>query len=407
MSQVISVTQLNRYVAALLDRDPHLGSIQVQGELSGFKKYGSGHLYFTLKDETAAVSCVMFKGQTAALAFKPQDGMKVVVMAKASLYDRDGRFQLYVQSMQADGLGQLYQAYELLKQKLAAEGLFDDRYKQKIPYLPKTIGVITSSSGAVIRDIIHVLKRRFPGFHLQLMPVAVQGDGAAAQIAAAIEQFNRIGRADLLIVGRGGGSIEDLWAFNEEVVARAVFKSVIPIISAVGHETDFTICDFVADLRAPTPSAAAELAVPVRADLEQQLLQTRFRMQRALNKQLDYQKMRLARLIDRPILSDPAEMIHRRRNRLEKLQNRLSQAILKDYGLAERRFDLLCGQLDALSPLKVLQRGYAAVQDSRYRMIQSVHAVKIQDQVNIQMQDGLLICQVNQILDSIQDGRSS
>jgi exodeoxyribonuclease VII large subunit len=401
MSKVITVAQLNKYVAALLDRDNNLRAVQVCGELSGFKSYASGHLYFTLKDENAAVSCVMFKGQAHGMRFKPENGMKVIVTAKASLYDRDGRFQLYVQSMTPEGLGELYLAYEQMKKKLEAEGIFDQAAKKQIPLIPKCIGVVTSQSGAVIRDIINVLRRRFPGFKLQLIPVAVQGQAAAGQIADAIRQFNKIGTADVLIVGRGGGSMEDLWAFNEDVVARAVYDSEIPIISAVGHETDFTICDFAADLRAPTPSAAAELAVPIKRELLISLSADRDKMKRALIRKLEYQRIKFDNLLARPVMKSPLEQINRRREYLDRLNQRVCDAQISMQKNSRHELNLLAAKLDALSPLKVLARGYAVVTDDHKKTVQSVRNIQIQDTINVMLRDGSINCQVQ----GVKDGR--
>lgn len=399
MSKAITVAQLNRYVAALLDRDNNLRAVQVCGELSGFKSYASGHLYFTLKDDNAAVSCVMFKGQAHGMRFKPENGMKVIVTAKASLYDRDGRFQLYVQSMTPEGLGELYLAYEQMKKKLEAEGIFDQAAKKQIPLIPKCIGVVTSQSGAVIRDIINVLRRRFPGFKLQLIPVAVQGQAAASQIADAIRQFNKIGTADVLIVGRGGGSMEDLWAFNEEVVARAVYDSEIPIISAVGHETDFTICDFAADLRAPTPSAAAELAVPIKRELLISLSADRDKMKRALIRKLEYQRIKFDNLLARPVMKSPLEQINRRREYLDRLNQRVCDAQISMQKNSRHELNLLAAKLDALSPLKVLARGYAVVTDSHRKTVQSVKDIQIPDTISVMLRDGSLKCQVQEVKD--------
>jgi exodeoxyribonuclease VII large subunit len=399
MSQPISVTQLNQYVAALLESNENLAAVQVKGEISGFKSYASGHLYFTLKDQEASVSCVMFKGAAAKLRFRPMDGTKVVVTAKATLYPRDGKFQLYVQAMQADGIGDLYLAFEQLKARLQAEGLFAPEHKRKLPVLPRAVGVVTSPSGAVIRDIINVLSRRFPNFRLQLMPVQVQGEGAAESIAAAINRFNQLGTVDVLIVGRGGGSLEDLWAFNEEIVARAVYQSKIPIISAVGHETDFTICDFIADLRAPTPSAAAELAMPVRADEQAKLDRQQQRLQQALTRSWQTQKQRLARLLERPVLAQPLDRIERCRQDIDLLQDRLQNGQNRRLQVAERDLAVLSGKLDALSPLKVLARGYAVVQDIRGQTLQSTALVRPGDPIDVWLRDGILSCTVNQISD--------
>ncbi len=400
MSQPISVAQLNRYVSALLEQDERLNPVLVKGEISGFKSYSSGHLYFTLKDDEAAVSCVMFKGQAAKLKFKPSDGLKVILTAKASLYDRDGRFQLYVSEMAADGLGDLYLAFEQLKKRLAEEGLFDAAKKKKIPLLPKSIGVVTSPSGAVIRDIIQVLSRRFPNFCLKLIPVQVQGEGAASSIAQAIRRFNQLLNVDVIIVGRGGGSMEDLWAFNEEIVARAVYDSIIPVISAVGHETDFTICDFVADLRAPTPSAAAELAIPVRKELELALLQMENRSARALGVRLEKQRQRLLHIQQHKIFRQPFDWTDQRRMDCDRANQALQQAINRRTIQAERNFSILAGKLDALSPLKVLARGYGVITSAvTGRTIVSTALVNPGDSINAWLSDGVLNCEVSQVHD--------
>ena len=397
MSQPVSVTELNRYVALYLEKNEHLNSIQVKGEISGLKVYASGHLYFTLKDANAQVSCVMFKGQATRLRFKPVDGTAVVVTAKASLYDRDGKFQLYVSAMNADGIGDLYLAFEQLKKRLDEEGLFDPAHKKAIPRLPKAIGVVTSPSGAVIRDIIQVLSRRFPNFRLQLIPVQVQGEGAAASIAAAIDRFNQLGSVDVLIVGRGGGSLEDLWAFNEEVVARSVYRSKIPVISAVGHETDFTICDFVADLRAPTPSAAAELAMPVKSDEEDKIKRLENRLHHALSRKSQLESQRLDALLSRPVLASPLKRIELEQRELETLVNHLRSATQAQLDRSERNFAVLSGKLDALSPLKVLARGYAVARDAQGKSLVSTALVQPGDPVDVWLSDGRLECTVNQI----------
>ena len=378
----------------------NLNPVLVRGEISGFKSYSSGHFYFTLKDDEAAVSCVMFKGNTGRLRFRPTDGLKVIVTAKASVYDRDGRFQLYVSDMAADGLGDLFLAFEQLKQKLETEGLFDPARKRPLPMLPRLIGVVTSPSGAVIRDIIQVLTRRFPNFRLQLIPVQVQGEGAAASIAAAINRFNQIGQADVLIVGRGGGSLEDLWAFNEEIVARAVYNSKIPVISAVGHETDFTICDFVADSRASTPSVAAELAVPVKREQEMLVFQAKNRLSQALSRRLDRQRLRLHNLMQNRAFRQPLELTDRRRMDVDRLAQRLVTSTRTRVNQAERRFSILAGKLDALSPLKVLARGYGVVtQTADNRVLLSTALVKPGDQIDVWLRDGVLNCDVQQVQD--------
>lgn len=400
MSQPITVAQLNRYVNTLLEQDAHLNPVLVKGELSGVKAYPSGHYYFTLKDSEAAVNCVLFKGYAGRLRFRPESGLKVIVTARASVYDRDGRFQLMVMDMTADGLGALYLAYEQLKKRLGDEGLFDPDRKKKIPLLPRSIGVVTSPAGAVIRDIIQVLSRRFPNFRLQLMPVPVQGEGAAAAIASAIKRFNQLGCVDVLIVGRGGGSIEDLWPFNEEIVARAVFASSIPVISAVGHETDFTICDFAADLRAPTPSAAAELAMPVRREQELHISQLTSQMARSLGRRLDSHKQHLKHLQEARALRQPLEITDRRRLDLDQVMLSLRRAMTTKTTMAERSLSILSGKLDALSPLRVLARGYGVVR-SVYsgRALLSTALVNRGDMIDVTLRDGTLRCEVQQIFD--------
>ncbi|MEA4888359.1 MAG: exodeoxyribonuclease VII large subunit [Clostridiaceae bacterium] len=400
MNQPITVAQLNRYVNALLERDNNLNPVLVKGEISGFKAYPSGHLYFTLKDEEAAVSCVMFKGQAARLKFRPANGLKVILTARAALYDRDGRFQLMVSEMTADGIGDLYLAYEQMKKRLSDEGLFAPDHKKKIPLLPRAIGVVTSPAGAVIRDIIQVLSRRFPNFRLQLIPVAVQGEGAAAAIAAAIRRFNQLRTVDVLIVGRGGGSIEDLWAFNEEIVARAVYESKIPVISAVGHETDFTICDFVADMRAPTPSAAAELAIPVRREQELKLYQLENRLTRSLGQQLERQRLRLRHCLQNKVMRQPLDLVDRRRLDLDRFDLALRQSMRIRLNRAERSFSIMTGKLDALSPLSVLARGYGVVSSAATgRTLLSTALVNRGDIVDVRLSDGILQCEVQRIKD--------
>lgn len=398
-NEIISVTQLNRYVSNLLEQDPNLRSVLVRGEISGFKAYGSGHLYFSVKDETASVSCVMFRGQAAKLDFRPENGMSVILTAKASLYDRDGRFQLYVQSMQPEGLGNLFMQFEKLKKSLADEGIFDQKYKKPLPRLPGCIGVVTSPSGAVIRDIIHVLRRRFPGFKLQLVPVAVQGQQAASQIANAISLLNRLGQADVIIVGRGGGSMEDLWAFNEEDTARAIFNSEIPIVSAVGHETDYTISDFAADMRAPTPSAAAELVVPLKNDLLMGFFQIQDKLRTDLLGKLEYHKVKLNNIIARPVIQNPIEPVMRRRQTIDWLHERLVQSQKANVSQFSARSGMLAAKLDMLSPLKVLSRGYAVVSDQNNRPLLSTAFIRPSEKINVTLQDGILDCTVNEVND--------
>ncbi|MHB1453627.1 MAG: exodeoxyribonuclease VII large subunit [Saccharofermentanales bacterium] len=392
---VISVTQLNRYVASVLDSDSNLSGVQVTGEISSFRRYPSGHLYFTLKDAGCSVSCVMFRSSADTIQFNPEDGMKVIVDARASLYDRDGKFQLYVNYMKPDGIGDLYAAFELLKQKLQNEGLFSADAKKPIPLLPRRIGVATSSSGAVIRDIINVLGRRFPGFNLLLIPVKVQGEGAAASIVKAIEAFNQRDDIDVIIVGRGGGSMEDLWCFNDESVARAVYVSRIPVVSAVGHETDFTICDFAADLRAPTPSAAAELVIPVRQELEDRLDNFRSLLKRSLTNTLEYSKLRLHHSADSVYLTDPYRISAVQSERITICTDKIKASIEAVLRNSRTEASMLLRHLDSLSPLKVLDRGYGIIEnlDTSERIISYVD-VSAGDKVKVIVSDGIIKCSV-------------
>ena len=358
-SAPLTVTQLNRYVKYLLEEAEPLRGLVVAGEISNFKNHYSGHWYFTLKDAGAAVPAVMFRESNRRLGFVPQDGMGVIIRGRASLYERDGKFQLYADDMQPDGLGALYMAYEQLKERLAAEGLFDPARKREIPFFPVRVGVITSGTGAAVRDILQILARRCPASEVVLCPVQVQGVGAAAQIARAVALFNYAQAADVLIVGRGGGSLEDLWAFNEEITVRAVANSAIPVISAVGHETDVTICDFAADLRAPTPSAAAELAVPDLAELLAGVYALRSRMEQAMLHEMHARRSALDNLLSRRILRRPEELAYASRLRLDYATQRLRGAMETKLHAESARLSRACARLDAMSPLAVLARGYA------------------------------------------------
>jgi exodeoxyribonuclease VII large subunit len=400
MNAPLSVSDLNRYVKGLLESDELLASVLVKGELSGFKSYPSGHLYFTLKDEESAVSCVMFRSSAQKLVFKPTDGLKVILAARASVYERDGKFQLYVSEMNAEGIGDLYLAFEQLKKRLSDEGLFDPSRKKRLPLLPKAVGVVTSPSGAVIRDIIQVMGRRFPNFHLKLIPAAVQGAGAAAGIADGVRLFNERGDVDVIIVGRGGGSMEDLWAFNDETLARTIAASRIPVVSAVGHETDFTICDFVADLRAPTPSAAAELVMPRRTDLESGVQDLRNRLAKGLDRRLEVSRMRLSRSLASSAFQRPLDAVERRRMRLDQVARGMAAALSKRCSSERGRHAAMAGKLDALSPLKVLARGYGLVTDPRTgRPMTSSAMVRAGDFVDVSLKDGILDCEVRSVRD--------
>jgi len=395
MHDAVTVSQLNHYVNSLLEADPDLSGLYVKGEISSFKKYPSGHLYFNLKDDKASVSCVMFRSAAQSLGFSPEDGQKVNLYAKASVYERDGKFQLYVNSMRMDGLGDLFLAFEQLKKKLSEDGLFDSSHKKKIPYLPHKIGVVTSSSGAVIRDIIHVLSRRFPDFRMVLVPVQVQGATAAQSIADAIEELNQQGDVDVVIVGRGGGSMEDLWCFNEEIVARAVYASKIPIISAVGHETDFTICDFVADLRAPTPSAAAELVMPVKKECMDHIRHQTVQLSKQLENRLEYEKLKLQHLRQHRAFLHPEKLVDQKREELDLLNDALQQNLMRILEQRKASLNLHMQRLDGLSPLKVLQRGYGVPQNSKtHAIIRSVKETKTGDGITVRLTDGQLDCSV-------------
>lgn len=385
--KVYSINELNNYVKNVLDSDANLRQILVSGEVSNFKAHYSGHMYMTLKDETSSVKAVMFAGNASKLRFSVENGMKVLVLGTVSLYPRDGSYQLYISSMQPDGIGALSIAFEQLKEKLSKEGLFDASHKKKLPSFPDKIGVVTSATGAAIQDIFNVLSRRYPVAEVVVRPAQVQGDGAAEDIAKAIEEFNAFNGADVLIVGRGGGSIEDLWAFNEEVVARAVFNSKIPVISAVGHETDYTICDFVADLRAPTPSAAAEIAVPDITELTADLLKIKQQMIISVKNKFNEERTRLLAIEKSGALKDPLSKLNENKRNLlyfsEKI-NDLTQAYIDRQKL---HFSSLAGKLDTLSPLGVIARGYAIVSKGE-DVLTKAKDFNIGDTVTIKLSDG-------------------
>lgn len=392
--QVLSITQLNTYIQGKLDGDPMLGAVAVRGEISNYKLYPSGHHYFTLKDESSALKCVMFKGNATRLRFRPENGMKVLAMGKVSVFPRDGAYQLYCNAMAMDGVGDLYAAFEQLKKKLASQGLFDQAHKKPIPKFPGTIGIITSSAGAAIHDMLRILRKRYPLTKVRLIPVRVQGAEAPGEIAAAIRYANYYKLADLLIVGRGGGSIEDLWAFNDELVAHAIYQSDIPVISAVGHEPDVTISDFVADLRAATPSNAAELAVPDRESLSQTLDAMSTAMASALNRQLRSARQHLNVLSRSAALQSPTGYLEQRRQSLSGLKTRLVSAQRQNISLKKHRYVALTSKLDAMSPLKVLTRGYAITQKDDGTMLRSVSQVSAGDSILIRLQDGALIARI-------------
>jgi exodeoxyribonuclease VII large subunit len=395
--KVLSITQVNEYIRAQMDHDPLLNSVAVRGEISNYKMYPSGHHYFTLKDENAALKCVMFKGNALRLRFRPENGMKVIAMGKISVYPRDGAYQLYCTAMAMDGVGDLYAAFEQLKAKLAEQGLFDPAHKKPIPKFPGIIGIVTSSAGAALHDMLRILKKRYPLTEVRLLPVRVQGVEAPGEIAAAIRYANHYKLADLLIVGRGGGSIEDLWAFNDERVAHAIYESKIPIISAVGHEPDVTISDFVADLRAATPSNAAELAVPDQDALMQSLDTMSTAMASALNRQLKAARQHLKVLSDSPALQSPTGYLDQKRIGLERLRERMISAQMRCIDRKKQGFIGLTAKLDAMSPLKVLTRGYAMMQTESGEVVRSVKQLNTGDTVQITLNDGRIRAAVTDI----------
>ena len=385
---VLSVTQLNEYIRSQMDADALLTGVAVKGEISNYKMYPSGHHYFTLKDEGGALKCVMFKGNALRLRFRPENGMKVIAMGRVTVFPRDGAYQLYCTAMAMDGIGDLYAAFEQLKAKLAAQGLFDPAHKKPIPKYPGRIGIVTSSAGAAVHDMLRILRKRYPLSKVFLLPVRVQGAEAPPEIAAAIRYANHFRLADLLIVGRGGGSIEDLWAFNDERVAYAIYESGIPVISAVGHEPDVTISDFVADLRAATPSNAAELAVPDQDALRQQLDSISGSMISLLTRQLRAARQHLNVLSAAPALVSPTGYLDQKRQKLELLRSRLAAGQTQSLERRKRRFVELTAKLDAMSPLKVLTRGYAMAQDERGQVIRSVTQVSAGDRLTVRLSDG-------------------
>lgn len=385
---VLSITQLNEYIRGRMDADPLLAQVAVRGEISNYKLYPSGHHYFTLKDETSALKCVLFKGNAMRLRFRPENGMKIIAMGKVSVFPRDGAYQLYCSALAMDGVGDLYAAFEQLKQKLAAQGLFDPAHKKPLPKFPGTIGIITSSVGAAVHDMLRILRKRYPLSQVRLLPVRVQGAEAPGEIAAAIRYANHYQLADLLIVGRGGGSIEDLWAFNDERVAYAIYESQIPVISAVGHEPDVTISDFVADLRAATPSNAAELAVPDQDALRQNLDAMASAMATAFARQLKAAKQHLTMLARSPALQSPTGYIEQREKNLELLKNRLISAQNRNITQKNQRYIAAVSKLDAMSPLKVLTRGYSMAQTDTGTVIRSVSQVELGERIRISFSDG-------------------
>ncbi|WP_438448815.1 exodeoxyribonuclease VII large subunit [Gorillibacterium sp. sgz5001074] len=433
-NQILSIKDLTRYIKGRLENDPRLADVWVRGEISNFTRHSSGHMYFTLKDADSRVKAIMFASQNQRLMFLPKDGTKVLARGNISVYERDGQYQMYITQMQPDGIGSLYLAYEQLKRKLELEGLFSPQSKKPIPRFPRAVGVITSPTGAAVRDIITTLQRRYPAVPILLYPVSVQGTHAAPSIVRAIEAMNELNEVDVLIVGRGGGSLEELWAFNEEIVARAIYASVLPVISAVGHETDFTIADFVADLRAATPTAAAELAVPHHLELKQQLAYETQRLYRGLQRRLQESRERLERAKRSPYLTNPRRQLLQPSERLDRLTERLRYRMTERLDRARQRklrlehtlasfnprdqvlyarkrsvtaekqlilamhtlvrgkraeFESRIRHLDALSPLKIMQRGYSLVYNEKQTaLIKSIKQIQPGDILKVRLRDG-------------------
>lgn len=386
--KIFTVGQINRYIRNLLENDFILSSLLVKGEISNFKAHSSGHLYFTLKDASGALSCVMFRQDAAGLPFEPENGMQVVVYGHVSLYEKTGQYQLYAEFLEPLGIGALQVAFEQLKEKLAAEGLFDGDFKREIPKNPSCIAVITSPTGAAVRDILQIVKRRDPNVKVAIFPTLVQGEQAAADIVRSLKLVNEWGKADVIILGRGGGSMEDLWCFNDENVARAVFASEIPVISAVGHETDFTITDFVADMRAPTPSAAAELATMPLSERREAFHRLELRLERDVSALLTSCRRRLDLLKSRPVVERPLERIYRTMMDMEETQQRLDKEMTNRLMQRAERWQYLTNRLEAASPLAVMSRGYVMAVASSGKLLTSVKQVEVGDRVTLHLQDG-------------------
>ena len=383
----ISVSELNSYIKNKIADDEYLNNVLIKGEISNFKNHYTGHMYFTLKDENSLIKCIMFKSYAQKLDFMPKDGMKVFVLGGVSVFERDGIYQIYVKAMQEDGFGILYKKYEELKQRLDEEGYFDESHKQKIPLMPKVIGVLTSQTGSVIRDIINVSTRRNPNVQIRLYPVPVQGEGAAEKIADGIRFMNENNLADVLILARGGGSLEDLWPFNEEIVAHAIYNSKLPIISAVGHETDFSISDFVADLRAPTPSAAAELAVPDIYEIKQKINVYQNRLRMSLVKKVEIMKLRYEKCMNSRVFKEPTRNINDNYLRVDNYIKRLENTIKIKQKEEKTKYIELISKLDALSPLKTLTRGYSIVETDN-KIIKSSKQLSTGDKIKLRFSDG-------------------
>ncbi len=400
-STILTVKQLNTYIKNIIEDDNKLRSIFIKGEISNFTNhYKSGHLYLTLKDEESVIKSVMFKSSAIKLLFTPKDGMKVIARGKVSVFERVGQYQLYIEEMIVDGLGDLNLAYEKLKEKLKLEGLFDIERKKPIPKYPKSIGVITSPTGAAVRDIINILKRRMPLTKVFIYPVLVQGKEAPIQLIEAIKYFNENFLVDSIIIGRGGGSLEELWAFNDELLARTIFNSKIPIISAVGHETDFTIADFVSDLRAPTPSAAAEISVADKNELSNKFSEISSKLKILLTRDLKNKINTFERYSKSPVLLNPYRYIDEKKMNFDYLLKSLVHISSKTTSLHREKLSILVGKLSSLSPLSILSRGYNITKDKNGKFIKSINEININDELSLKFYDGIAICNVLKIINA-------
>lgn len=388
MDKVFTVSQVNKYIKMIFDKDPFLLNISIKGEITNFKAHYTGHFYFTLKDDTSTIKCVMFKSMASQVKFKPEDGMKVNITGQISVFERDGVYQIYCKTMTKEGLGELYLAYEQLKEKLSNEGLFNPEFKKKIPFLPKRVGVITSKTGAVIRDIINVTTRRYPNVDLLVYPAAVQGVNVASTVIAGIDTFNKLNNVDVIIIARGGGSFEDLFGFNDEALARKIFESKIPIVSAVGHETDFTICDFVSDLRAPTPSAAAELVYPQYSDIIRKIALDKNRVIIGIQNYIERKKEYIKRIKAAKLEKIPLDIINKHRLLIDSNMKDAYNALVIMIEKYKSKCMQCIAKLDALSPLKTLSRGYSVVETLDGKLVKSTSDVKKDDELILTLTDG-------------------
>lgn len=388
MDKVFTVSQVNKYIKMIFDKDPFLLNISIKGEITNFKAHYTGHFYFTLKDDTSTIKCVMFKSMASQVKFKPEDGMKVNITGQISVFERDGVYQIYCKTMTKEGLGELYLAYEQLKEKLSKEGLFNPEFKKKIPFLPKRVGVITSKTGAVIRDIINVTTRRYPNVDLLVYPAAVQGVNVASTVIAGIDTFNKLNNVDVIIIARGGGSFEDLFGFNDEALARKIFESKIPIVSAVGHETDFTICDFVSDLRAPTPSAAAELVYPQYSDIIRKIALDKNRVIIGIQNYIERKKEYIKRIKAAKLEKIPLDIINKHRLLIDSSMKDAYNALVIMIEKYKSKCMQCIAKLDALSPLKTLSRGYSVVETLDGKLVKSTSDVKKDDELILTLTDG-------------------